>query len=302
MVARSLASATSQLAMSQPACVLRSCCESVVASGRPGGMRSRSDRARSCSLWCEAVSKVGCSGDQSVCDVANTDRSSGFVLRHLVVIPLRAVSSISSGRGSDRWDAVRPTALRSGVLLMADVYVDVTNAVIACAAVLTALFAGIGLNTWRKQLTGAADYDLARRLLLHAYRVRSAVDYVRAPFLDIREAGETKEGVPWEVSAYRNRWEKVTEAVADLDAASLECEVIWGQGIAQLRHQLRLHVFELLSAIEAFTQNVRVPRALSDRQRQTLYSGIGGDPYKTKLDAIVSDFDDYVRPHLKRKT
>lgn len=42
---------------------------------------------------------------------------------------------------------------------------------------------GKGLGTWRSQLVGKGDHDLARRLLISLLRVRDAIQVVRHPLI-----------------------------------------------------------------------------------------------------------------------
>jgi hypothetical protein len=51
----------------------------------------------------------------------------------------------------------------------------------AIAAVGAASIGLLGLATWRKQLKGRTEYELARRLLVAVYRIRNAVSYLRNP-------------------------------------------------------------------------------------------------------------------------
>src|SRR3972149_3543256 len=44
-------------------------------------------------------------------------------------------------------------------------------------------FAASGLSTWRDQLHGRTEYDLARRYLRSTYKVRDALQRVRSPFM-----------------------------------------------------------------------------------------------------------------------
>ncbi|OQY20711.1 MAG: hypothetical protein B6I35_10155, partial [Anaerolineaceae bacterium 4572_32.2] len=55
------------------------------------------------------------------------------------------------------------------------------------AALVAATVAIMGLRTWRKQLRGKTEYELARRLLRSVYRVRDAIRIVRNPFISSAE-------------------------------------------------------------------------------------------------------------------
>jgi len=49
--------------------------------------------------------------------------------------------------------------------------------------------AATNLNTWKKQLAGQSDHALARNLLVHLFKYRSAVERVRHPFMSSLEMG-----------------------------------------------------------------------------------------------------------------
>jgi hypothetical protein len=103
-------------------------------------------------------------------------------------------------------------------------------------------FALKGLSTWRRQLRGNAEYDLARRVLRITYRVRDEIEAARKPMaspgevkLALKEAGVTLDGVSSEESltiqswaTTARRWNRVHEAVADLRVEMREMQALWG--------------------------------------------------------------------------
>jgi len=135
------------------------------------------------------------------------------------------------------------------------------DAILTIAALVGAWVAWRGLHTWREQLTGQTEYELAKRLLRDLYRYRDAIAAVRNPFMS---AGEMAEDIPLEdelvptpewhhegtTRAYQRRWEKVTAVRADLYPELLEAEVVWGSSINELFSPLILLENELYFAIE----------------------------------------------------
>lgn len=165
------------------------------------------------------------------------------------------------------------------------------------------LIAAIGLTTWRKQLRGTTEYELAKRLLLQVYRLRDALQYTRSPFLNVGEAGEVPEGMSWEIAAYNHRWDTVREATSKLSAVALECEVVWGSDIDNLTQELRSHIFTLSNAVDAFVRAKEDPSFRDDftrEMRDILYSRGSSDPYEIKLKEKILAFEEYVKPHLRR--
>lgn len=140
----------------------------------------------------------------------------------------------------------------------------VANAVTAVAAVVAVSIAWSGLNTWRSQLRGKAEYELARRVLKIVYEVREAMTSVRRPMIwmtEILEAadalGDAAQKENWaalpeaEEAVYRLRWKRVQSAVSNLPTELLEAEVLWGPEAMNTLEPLRKRILELQQAVEA---------------------------------------------------
>ena len=97
---------------------------------------------------------------------------------------------------------------------------------IAAAALVGAAVAVSGLNTWKRQLKGTAEFEAARRLMKGALRVRSKLQAVRSPFHPV-EQGEhgAFEGMK---KAFEQRIQAVSEAWVELDTDLLDAEGLWG--------------------------------------------------------------------------
>ena len=73
-------------------------------------------------------------------------------------------------------------------------YVTIIKDVITAGAALVAAYIGWqGLATWRKQLKGRTEYELARRLLSSIYKIRNYVSYFRNPFMSAGEIYQSME-------------------------------------------------------------------------------------------------------------
>ncbi len=116
---------------------------------------------------------------------------------------------------------------------------DALQAIFAVVGIVVAI---LGLRTWKQQLAGKAEYELATRLLRTIYTVRDRVRSLRSPFISAGEmyaAGKEKVDDEKELNrllnqndklaefAYQVRWERVQEAVSDLVVEELEAEVLW---------------------------------------------------------------------------
>jgi len=175
---------------------------------------------------------------------------------------------------------------------------DVASIVTALSAVGTVLVAVYGLKTWRKQLKGSLEYEISKRLLLQAYKIREAVKHVRSPFLERGEAGEIPENATWEEAVYRERWKGVVEAFAGFDEALLEGTIIWGDDAEFLRVEMREHLDVLLDTLTDFASSKRDQTEPDEGWRQVLYRVNDEDDYSKGLAEIITKLEDYVKPKL----
>ena len=58
----------------------------------------------------------------------------------------------------------------------------VANAALAISAVAGVIIAGIGLRTWRHELRGRVEYDLARDVLRGVFELRDEIQRIRYVF------------------------------------------------------------------------------------------------------------------------
>jgi hypothetical protein len=209
---------------------------------------------------------------------------------------------------------IPPPELASWVSLVRD-------ALTGCAALVGAVVAVIGLNAWHRQLKGKTDYELARRLLKAAYKVRDAIRSVRNPAIFEGEARAAQKEVEIDepalkqnpnaaraFSVYQFRWKRLAEAMAELDAESFEAEISWGEGIKVKIREVRKLVHELRLAINSHIDAAagmgRQPIASTESHRATLYDTCdleNPDVFTCRVQAAVSAIEDSLRPHLGSK-
>jgi hypothetical protein len=99
--------------------------------------------------------------------------------------------------------------------------------VLAGAAAVTAWVAVKGLQKWREELRGRADFDVARGLARATYKVRDDLAACRMPLIRTSEFPDGYSSIANDdhaarVSAlahvYNNRWKPVTDALREFDA------------------------------------------------------------------------------------
>lgn len=179
---------------------------------------------------------------------------------------------------------------------------NIINSAIALATLIGVIIAAFGLSTWRKQLKGTYDYELAKKTLFSVYKLRDALKYVRQPFLSVGEASEDDGNIPWEQSAYINRWKEVREALVMLETNSLECEVVWGKGVPDARKSINPLIGQLNHAMIMYFRSLTDKKWQDDFQKleNTLYEKNEFDKYNEELKKRIKEFEDILKPHLGR--
>ncbi|OGQ60553.1 MAG: hypothetical protein A3J24_08655 [Deltaproteobacteria bacterium RIFCSPLOWO2_02_FULL_53_8] len=138
---------------------------------------------------------------------------------------------------------------------------QIRDIVLTITGIVGSFVAVIGLGTWRRQLYGQSEYDIAKRLLKSLYLFREVMNNVRHPIMlysavpDIpKEKLETLSTREREwysrVQAFEKRWEPMAKVRAELDTNVLESEVFWGNKIKDKMQPLRDLQAELLCAIQ----------------------------------------------------
>lgn len=199
---------------------------------------------------------------------------------------------------------------------MAEVIALAKDLVLMAAAIVASYVGLRGLGTWRRQLRGNTEYQLAKALLTSVYELREAIAGVRNPFMQYSKEPDLPEEKLKDLSqrdrewhalaqAYQRRWEPVPAAKAKLDANLLEAEVIWGPAIRTKVQGLNRLIGELLFALQDHLEarNPNIPyespgRDLVKKRHETLY-GIGDDDaFKKQLDEAIGTIENEMRPHI----
>jgi hypothetical protein len=141
---------------------------------------------------------------------------------------------------------------------------DVTSIL---SAIALTVIAHAGLRTWRSQLKGKTEYELARRVLHRVYGIREAVREVRKPYIGasekkaaFKESGfDNPPPVPGHSPAslravYRRRWRLLDKRVIELDVDVLEAEAIWGTPLREALLHFRQNISMLQYALERYLQ------------------------------------------------
>lgn len=199
----------------------------------------------------------------------------------------------------------------------AEIISAIADSVVAISAMAAAAFAYVGLNTWRKQLKGGAEYQLAKDVLKAVYRVREAFVAVRNPAIFQYEypevmrshTGHLRDDKKYEGTAhvYEKRWEQMSSAFSSLEELHLQAQVEWGPEFQDRIRKLRVCRAELMGAIQDMLDGIRNPHSRSDttlqerrEERSVLYWGGGKelDKFTGQIDEAISEFENWLRPKV----
>jgi hypothetical protein len=192
----------------------------------------------------------------------------------------------------------------------------------ALATVALAVAAFIGLFAWRRQLSGTANYDLTRRILLDVYKFRDSLQAIRVSILfdyEFAERPGRNPGIPDRAADYRylyeKRLERLAEASRSLETSLREAEVLWGPQILALpRDQLDSIATQLQFAVGMFCDSVaanphwftNIPAEIAMKKGNPIVFRVptpdgAPDEYTVRLKKIVANFESALSHHLGRK-
>ncbi len=173
----------------------------------------------------------------------------------------------------------------------------------ALAAAVGAIVAILGLNTWRRQLRGHTEYELARRYLRAALRVRDAISTVRNPFMNYvdktvpaksTDAGPQAESLNRAEStrlAYADRWQRLDSARSDLRLEAIEAEVLWGSQALAVLEPLNRAIGELYSSLSSHLDRLDRPHFDGPSGWSQLdWNRINSVIYESSADPAVDQF------------
>ena len=200
------------------------------------------------------------------------------------------------------------------------VYVTLVKDIItSVSALIVAILAIIGLHTWKKQLKGKTEYELAQRLLRATYRVREALVLVRNPYQSPAEITQAMkevgiEGNPLddpgkkaqtEGALYQNRFRKVQEAFVEIESVALGAEAIWGVIVKEYLKPLQECAVVLSLNIQTYIRELEyTPRRFDEdantKRFQIIYGWPGDDSNKfsVEINTAVNKMEQFLKPLL----
>lgn len=202
----------------------------------------------------------------------------------------------------------------------AEVVSVLKDVILACAAIAGVWTARAGLDTWRRQLRGGTEYELARRIMRSTYQLREAYKKVRHPAMwayempeppaEIAKGMATEDRRAYGLRAgYAARWKPIELAAATLETDLLEAEAIWGPELRGLLAQLYAHQSRLFVAVDEHIRVMSPPSYGSEpaddpeeRRNRTeiVYQVREDDEFARDVNAAIKPIEDLLKPHLTR--
>lgn len=203
-------------------------------------------------------------------------------------------------------------------MMVLDFISVVKDILIGAAALTTAIVAIMGLKSWRRELYGKVNFEIARNLLRASYSVRDELQNSRLPFVGAWEfppdyharddATRRQKADAWSF-VYRNRWAPVRDALRELETSSLEAEVLWGADVRTATDSLLGCARAVRIAMEAIVENEASEGQNFDRDRSygvEMRSAAQASPQNNEnptsvavLEAI-NRIESLTKPHLRR--
>lgn len=186
-------------------------------------------------------------------------------------------------------------------------YVTLIKDILTGLAALTAAVIGIiGLQTWKKQLRGKTEYELAQRLATAVYKIRNVIDDLTSMCDYDLVVPQYPGKAPHAKSSYDNRLQQYKEVVAEADSLLLEAEVIWGAYVREVFAPFQLITGNSFHRLEDYATQIEELRvSLEDeavsRKRKETSEDFKRLTLRNKSiqDTTVREIEDFLKPYLK---
>ncbi len=185
--------------------------------------------------------------------------------------------------------------------------VDVSGTVTAIAAVCGVWIAWKGLQTWREQLKGTTEYQLAKEILRAVYDVQETYRFIRIPKFRLGSHSD---------SEYQNEFKKrylgfssmITKSMEVLHSKCIEAKIEWGFGFDGICRKLddcyyEYDTFALIMGCSGDDDEECEQRKLD--QRIIMYGArddSGKNSFTEKINAGVADFERFLRPIIDKES
>ena len=172
-----------------------------------------------------------------------------------------------------------------------------------------------GLRTWRRQLKGTSQFDVAKRLMLKVYQIKQDIEYCRSSVRKISIFTHNEDGKPIperEQLRYssdremKSRFKYTLKTISEMDFLLFGSEIILDKKLRELFQPIEEVCYVLRDSIEEYTEdyNQKNGRFRDDEERnryrelrQIIYSR-KGDAIQTKVDSAVREIEKFIKPYV----
>ena len=194
----------------------------------------------------------------------------------------------------------------------------IADSLVGISAVAVAIIAYLGLKTWKKELIGKTELEVAQDLLEAVFRMRDSIRDCRASEIDFMSefpepnknstCSKEEDIINCLFYTYENRFQKILEGIPELKVAAREAEVLWGAPINKKVAKFNDCIDELKGALrEVFvihlrTLNEKGEKEIPDNIRQIISDETNSvkakNQFTERINAAVADIEKTIRPHL----
>ncbi|HAS6177097.1 TPA: hypothetical protein I7155_22295 [Vibrio vulnificus] len=188
---------------------------------------------------------------------------------------------------------------------VSDVNWTLTKDVVSIIGTFGALtVAVLGLFTWKRQLRGTSEYEVAKNAILKTYQVQQAIQAVRHPMLHLKkEEVEAGNQLQEEQRIYNERLSALSNVWSELQTIRLESKAIWSEEaytsfddiqkcVNKINADIWLH-FWLKGAYAGPGATVdRSPKRVA-KNNEVVYYTSEEDPFSTQIAASVKRVEDF---------
>jgi hypothetical protein len=197
---------------------------------------------------------------------------------------------------------------------------SIFGTIASAAGVGLAFYIGLqGLATWRRQLKGTTDHELAKKALIQLYNYKESVERARSPAMFGQEMqldpGE-EDGLKFSeinhrrrTRGYDRRLQSMAEAKATLLATLVETEAVWGRELRELVTSLFKMQHEFVMYVQFYfiandpSQDDDYRRAYMEPLKDKpniMYDNLTeeGDEFRKSFNSLIERAENYLRPKI----
>ncbi|WP_448309539.1 hypothetical protein [Pantoea sp. PGP6] len=203
---------------------------------------------------------------------------------------------------------------------MIGVFFSVFKDIVLTLTAITGAYVALkGLSTWKRQISGQANYNLSKNLLVNLYKYRDIISSIRHPAMSGRELNQSSQEEVANMSAsqirfhnthkaYEARWKRISEVRPEIYANIIEAEALWGDEISKLWDEVTKKETDLLIALRDYLDYINPEIDRFDKEhlksehrnvRRIVFEGGDDDTFKSEFDARLDEITKYIKKIIR---